>query len=169
MKPEMMTEKTIQVIQEAQNKALRNSNQSITPAHMLYALVNIQESLVKELLSKLMVDISGLNKAIDTVINKLPEVLNAKDLYMDRDASELMVHAEDSMKAFKDSYLSVEHLFLGFFKLSDKQFKNLFKQFGISENTFKDALKDVRKDRTVTSDNPEASYDALSKYGRDLV
>jgi len=169
MKPEMMTEKTRQVIQEAQNKALRNSNQSITPAHMLYALVNIQESLVKELLSKLMVDISGLNKAIDTVINKLPEVLNAKDLYMDRDASELMVHAEDSMKAFKDSYLSVEHLFLGFFKLSDKQFKNLFKQFGISENTFKDALKDVRKDRTVTSDNPEASYDALSKYGRDLV
>jgi ATP-dependent Clp protease ATP-binding subunit ClpB len=157
------------VIQEAQNKALRNSNQSITPAHMLYALVNIQESLVKELLSKLMVDISGLNKAIETVINKLPEVLNAKDLYMDRDASELMVHAEDSMKAFKDSYLSVEHLFLGFFKLSDKQFKNLFKQFGISENTFKDALKDVRKDRTVTSDNPEASYDALSKYGRDLV
>jgi len=169
MKPEMMTEKTRQVIQEAQNKALRNSNQSITPAHMLYALVNIQESLVKELLSKLMVDISGLNKAIETVINKLPEVLNAKDLYMDRDASELMVHAEDSMKAFKDSYLSVEHLFLGFFKLSDKQFKNLFKQFGISENTFKDALKDVRKDRTVTSDNPEASYDALSKYGRDLV
>ena len=169
MKPETMTEKTRQVMQEAQNKALRHKNQAITPAHILHALINIDESLVSELLRKMNVDLTGFNSAIEKEINKIPEVSNASDLYMNREASELMVHAEDSMKTYKDAYLSVEHIFLACFKLNDRTFKDLFKRFEITEKGFKEALRSIRKDRTVTSDNPEASYDALSKYGRDLV
>ena len=156
-------------MQEAQNLALRHKNQAITPAHILYALLNIEESLIKELLKKMNVDTASLNEAVDSEIKKIPEVSNAGELYMNRDAGELMVHAEDSMKAFKDTYLSVEHVFLAYFKLNTRAFKDLFKRFNITEKGFKEALKGVRKDRNVTSDNPEASYDALSKYGRDLV
>ncbi len=169
MRPESMTEKTRQVIQEAQNIALRHSNQSITPEHILHALISIDESLISELLAKLNIDIKALKKAVEQKISKLPEVSNAKDLYMNRDASELMVHAEDFMKTYQDTYMSVEHLFLAFYKLNDKSLKKLLESFDITQKAFKEVLEGVRKNRTVNSDNPEASYDALSKYGRDLV
>ncbi|MFP4078757.1 MAG: ATP-dependent chaperone ClpB [Candidatus Izemoplasmataceae bacterium] len=169
MNAEKMTEKTRQAIQEAQNVALRYNQQTITPSHIMMALLTVEQSLINELLKKMNVDIEVFKDAIRREIEKNPEVDNAQNLYMNRSAQQLMVHAEDIMKSYKDEYMSVEHLFLAYFKLKDHALQSIFKNHNITKKGFEEALKSVRKDRNVTTDNPEDSYDALSKYGRDLV
>ncbi|MFW5913696.1 MAG: Clp protease N-terminal domain-containing protein, partial [Bacillota bacterium] len=169
MNAEKMTEKTRQALQEAQNVALRYNHQTITPSHIMMALLTLEKSLINELLKKMNVDVEAFKDDIRKEIEKNPEVGNAQDLYMTRAAQQLMVHAEDIMKSYKDEYMSVEHLFLAYFKLKDSALQSIFKNHGITKKGFEEALKGVRKDRNVTTDNPEDSYDALSKYGRDLV
>ncbi|MFW5893374.1 MAG: ATP-dependent chaperone ClpB, partial [Bacillota bacterium] len=149
--------------------ALRYNHQTITPSHIMMALLTLEKSLVSELLKKMNVDVNAFKDDIRKEIEKNPEVKNAQNLYMTRSAQQLMVHAEDIMKSYKDEYMSVEHLFLAYFKLKDSALQSIFKTHNITKKGFEEALKGVRKDRNVTSDNPEDSYDALSKYGRDLV
>ncbi len=169
MNAENMTEKTRQALQEAQNLALRYNHQKITPAHIVYVLLTLESSLIAELLKKMHVDVQAFKEEIRQIVAGNSEVENAQDLYMTRSAQQLMVYAEDIMKTYKDTYMSVEHLFLAVFKLKDSSIEKAFKNHNITKKGFEEALKGVRKDRNVTTDNPEDSYDALSKYGRDLV
>ncbi len=168
MNPEKMTEKMREATQEAQNIALRYNHQKLTPEHFHLALLTISDSLVVELLKKMNVDTKAYQDTLRSHLEKEPAVENGGEMYMSREASRIMLRAEDVRKEFKDSYLSVEHLYLVLLReKSDEQ--SVFRQFGVTEQKFLETLKQVRKNRNVTSDNPEASYNALEKYGRDLV
>ncbi len=168
MNPENMTEKMRETSQEAQNIALRYNHQKLTPEHFHLALLTISDSLIMELLKKMDVDVKAYQDAVRSLLEKEPTVENAGDMYMNRQASRAMLLAEDVRKEFKDSYVSVEHLYIALLREQGKS-KAVFERFNVTEKSFKETLKEVRKDRTVTSDNPEASYNALEKYGRDLV
>jgi len=168
MNPENMTEKMRETSQEAQNIALRYNHQKLTPEHFHLSLLTISDSLIMELLKKMDVDVKAYQDAVRSLLEKEPTVENAGDMYMNRQASRAMLLAEDVRKEFKDSYVSVEHLYIALLREQGKS-KAVFERFNVTEKSFKETLKEVRKDRTVTSDNPEASYNALEKYGRDLV
>jgi len=167
MKPENMTAKMRETAQEAQNVALRYNHQELTPTHFHLALLSIGDSLIVEILKKLGIDTAAYTDAVREQIEKLPEIDDPGDLRLTREASRVMLKAEDIMKSYKDSYMSVEHLYLALYEHKDS--RQLMERFGVDRKSFEEALKDVRKNRTVESDNPEASYDALEKYGRDLV
>lgn len=169
MNPEKMTENTRNVAQEAQNIALRYNHQQLTPSHFHLALLTIDESLINDLLKKMKHDVNAIKGDLNRELEKLPSVENASDLYMSRNGQQLFVKAEDIQKQFSDDYLSVEHLYLALFKVSDEPTKRVLNTHNVSEKAFRDTLDSVRKNQKVDSQNPEASYNALEKYGRDLV
>ncbi len=169
MNPEKMTENTRNVAQEAQNIALRYNHQQLTPSHFHLALLTIDESLINDLLKKMKHDVNAIKGDLNRELEKLPSVENASDLYMSRNGQQLFVKAEDIQKKFSDDYLSVEHLYLALFKVSDEPTKRVLNTHNVSEKAFRDTLDSVRKNQKVDSQNPEASYNALEKYGRDLV
>ncbi len=169
MNLEKMTENTRNVAQEAQNIALRYNHQQLTPSHFHLALLTIDESLINDLLKKMKHDVNAIKGDLNRELEKLPSVENASDLYMSRNGQQLFVKAEDIQKKFSDDYLSVEHLYLALFKVSDEPTKRVLNTHNVSEKAFRDTLDSVRKNQKVDSQNPEASYNALEKYGRDLV
>ncbi len=169
MNPENMTQKMRETAQEAQSVALRMNQQNITPEHFHLAMLTISDSLVVEILKKMDVDVGAYRERVREFVEKNPTVENASEMYMSREASRLLLKAEDVMKKFKDNYLSLEHLYIALLGLKEAESQKVFEEFGIDEKKFRDALRAVRGDRNVTSDNPEASYNVLEKYGRDLV
>ncbi len=169
MKPEQMTAKMREAFQEAQNIALRYNHQKISTDHFHLALITIEDSLIAELLKKMNVDLDAYRDAVRGNVETYPEVENAGELYMTRKASQVLLKAEDIMKKMKDSYMSVEHFYMALIREKDENTEKVLERFGIDEKSFKNQLEEVRKDRSVTSDNPEESYNALEKYGRDLV
>ncbi len=169
MNPEKMTEKMRQVVQEAQNTAIRNDHQKLTPTHFHYGLLQVEESLIVDLLNGMKIDVDGLKAAVLNVLKKESSVSGSNELYMDRPTSQLFIKAEDRQKALKDNYLSVEHLYLALFEIDDVATKTLLKDFKIEKKVFLETLQGVRKNQRVTSDHPESGYNALEKYGRDLV
>ncbi len=169
MKPEKMTAKMREAFQEAQNSALRYNHQKLIPSHFHMGLLNIQDSLVVDILTRLNVDVSALKQDLVKVLEKEPRVENAEDLYMSRDAQTLMIKTEDIQKAFKDSFMSVEHIYLALFESKDEATNNLLNTYQIDKKSVKETLDSIRKNKKIDSDNPEASYEALEKYGRDLV
>ncbi len=169
MKPENMTTKMKEVTQEAQNTAIRYNHQKLIPTHFHYGLLNVEDSLIADLLKKMNKDINQINNALKKVLDKEPSVESSEEMYLSRNASALFLKAEDIQKTFKDEFLSVEHLYLALFENDDIASKTILKDFGIDKQGFKKTLEAVRKDKRVTTDNPEATYKALEKYGRDLV
>ncbi len=169
MTPEKMTAKMREAFQEAQNSALRYSHQKLIVSHFHMGLLSIQESLIVDILNRMNIDVEALKSDLANVLQKEPSVSDAKDLYMSREAQTLLIKSEDIQKSYKDAYLSVEHMYLALFKSSDSETKALLKSYQIEEKTFKETLNNIRKNKKVDSDNPEASYEALDKYGRDLV
>ena len=162
------TQKSIEAVNQCEKIAYDHGHQEIDQEHFLYSLLTIDDSLLASLLEKM-----GINK--ETFLSQVQELLNKKpkvsggQVYMSNDLNQVLLHGEDEMKAMKDEYVSVEHLFLAMIKHPNKAVKELFRAYGITRNRFLQVLSQIRGGQKVTSDNPEETYDSLEKYGYDLV
>ena len=168
MNIQKFTQKSIEAINECQKVANEYGNQVIDTEHLLYALLTQEDSLIGKLAEKMGVDQEAFKSAVIAEIQKKPKVIGGQ-LQMSQDLNNVLLSAEDEAKAMGDDYVSVEHIFLCMMKKGSKATKEIFRTFGITRETFLKALSTVRGNQRITSDNPEATYDALSKYGTDLV
>ena len=172
MNSQKLTQKSIEAIQKAQSLAVKNENSQIDQEHLLYALLIQDGSLIKELLKKMNVR-EEFEEEIKREISKKPRMhSNARQMdqvYIARDVDEALTEAENIAEKMKDEYVSVEHIMLGLLDKANSNLKSLFRTFNIDKNSFLKVLSDVRGGQRVTSDNPEETYDALKKYGTDLV
>ena len=168
MNAENYTRKSLEAVQTAQAMAQENHNNYITPEHLLYALADQDGGLIPSLLGKMGVDVNGLLAELDSAIGQLPKVGNADSVYLSADANRALNAAEKAAKSMGDEYTSVEHLMIGIFAAATPAIKRIFADHGITKNAFTAELSKV-KSAPVTGDNPESTYDALTKYGTDLV
>ena len=168
MNAQNFTQKTLEMIQTAKSMAMENNNQYITPEHLLYALVDQDGGLIPSLLGKMGVDCNAVLSELDTAIEGMPKVSGDYEIYLSREADRVMNAAEKSAKSLGDEYLSVEHVMIGIFASPTPAIKRIFDGHGITKAKFTEELSKVKKG-PVTGDNPENSYDALKKYGTDLV
>ena len=172
MNNQKFTQKTIEVINNAQTMAIQNGNSQIEQEHLLYALLTYENSLIKQLLKKMNVTDSFENE-IKNEINKMPKMSGASraidSVYISQDVNNVLIESENIAKNMKDEYISVEHIMIGLIEKPNLKLKNLFKIFNITKNEFLKVLATVRGNTRVTTDNPEETYDALKKYGSDLV
>ncbi len=162
------TQNSLQAVQSCEKVAYDYGNQEIAQEHLLYALVTQDDSLILKLLEKMNVQGTLFINRVEEAINKRPKVQGGQ-VFVGQDLNNVLIHAEDEAKQMGDEYVSVEHLFLALLKHASREMKALFREFGINRNSFLQALSSVRGNQKVTSDNPEATYDALAKYGTDLV
>ena len=162
------TQNSLQAVQSCEKIAVDYGNQEIAQEHLLYALVTQDDSLILKLLEKIGVQDTLFVNRVEQQINKRPKVQGGQ-VYVGQDLNNVLIHAEDEAKQMTDEYVSVEHIFLALIKYASKDMKELFREFGIDRNSFLQALSTVRGNTRVTSDNPEATYDTLNKYGQDLV
>ena len=169
MNAEKFTQKTIETIQTAQNMAQENGNQYITPEHLLYALIDQDGGLIGTLFTRMGVDCDTVLAELDTVISNLPRVSGAgSEVYASSETGKVLAFAERVAKNMQDDFISVEHIMLGIFQHPTREIKRIFNNHGITKDGFTTQLSKVKTGR-VTSDNPESTYDALMKYGTDLV
>ena len=168
MNAQNLTEKSLEAVQTAQSMALENRNNYIMPEHLLYALVDQDGGLIPSLLGKMGVDCNAVLAELDSAIAALPKVGSTSEAYLSGEASRVITAAEKAAKSMGDAYVSVEHLMIGFFAAPTAAIKRIFSDHGITKNAFTTELSKV-KSSPVTGDNPESTYDALSKYGTDLV
>ena len=168
MNIQKFTQKSIEAINECQKVANEYGNQVIDTEHLLYALLTQEDSLIGKLAEKMGIDQEAFKSAVIAEIQKKPKVIGGQ-LQMSQDLNNVLLSAEDEAKAMGDDYVSVEHIFLCMMKKGSKATKEIFRTFGITRETFLKALSTVRGNQRITTDNPEATYDALSKYGTDLV
>ena len=163
------TQKTIETLQTAKRMAEENHNGYITPEHILYGLIDQDGGLIPSLLGKMGVNCDTLLGELDTEISKLPQVGGSvQSVYLSPEADRVIHAAEQAAKSLGDEYLSVEHLMLGLFAAPTASIRRIFESHGLRKAAFSEALSKV-KSGPVTSDNPESTYDALTKYGTDLV
>ena len=162
------TQKSIESIQECDKIAMEYGNQAIDQEHFLHSLVTISDSLIAKLIERMDVDINYFDNCVIQAIEALPKVQGG-ERHMSQALNDVLVSAEDEAKKMGDEYVSVEHLFLSMLKKPNKAVKDIFKEFGITRESFLSVLETVRGSQRVTSDNPEGTYEALSKYGQDLV
>ena len=168
MNAQNYTQKTIEAIQTAQSMAQENNNSYITPEHLLYALVDQDGGLIPSRLGRMGVDCNGLLSELDSEISALPKVSGNPEVYISNETSRVISAAEKAAKSMGDEYMSVEHLMIGIFAAPTPAIKRIFSAHGITKNAFTTELSKV-KTAPVTGDNPESTYDALNKYGTDLV
>ncbi|MDD6018041.1 MAG: ATP-dependent chaperone ClpB [Clostridiales bacterium] len=167
---EKLTEKSIESINHAQELSRDRRNPEITEMHLLHALLDERDDLNFQLFTSMGKDAQAMLADIDAEIAKLPTLGNGEaGKYMTSDLGSALSQAEEEAKRMGDSYVSVEHLMLGLIEKPDASIKALFKKYGISRNDFLSALKAVRGNTRVNSDNPESTYDVLTKYGQDLT
>ena len=162
------TQKSVESINNSQKIAMDHGNQAIEQLHILYSLLDIEDSLIEKLLEKMEVSVEDFKRALEEKINSLPKVSGGQQ-YFSQDANKVMMNAEDHAKAMGDEYVSVEHLFLALLKDGDKKIQELFKEFHITKDGFLQALSSVRGNQKVVTDNPEGTYDSLNKYGYEMV
>ena len=164
------TQKSQEAVQLSQKIALENGNQQIDQEHLAAALMEVEDSLIANLVTKMGIQKEAFAGEINTLIGKLPKVSGASGQeYLTVDMNKVLTGAEDEAKAMGDDYVSVEHLFLCMLRNPNRAMKELFRNYGITRERFLQALSTVRGNQRVTSDNPEATYDTLNKYGSDLV
>ena len=172
MNIQKFTQKSIETIQKAQNLAIEHENSQIDQEHLLYALLIGENSLIKELLKKMNVS-EEFERTIKKEIDNKPSMhSNARQMnqvYISRDVDEALTAAENTAEKMKDEYVSVEHIMIGLIDKANLKLKELFRTFNINKNSFLKVLSEVRGNTRVTTDNPEETYDALKKYGTDLV
>ena len=169
MNAEKYTQKTLDAVKTAQSMAQENGNQYLTPEHLLYALVDQDGGLIASLFGKMRVDCDGLLSELDTLIRRLPKVSGGSgEVYASPETGKILNLAEKTAEKLHDDYISVEHLMLAIFSEGTSDVKQLLQSHGITRSRFTDELSKV-KTAPVTSDNPEETYDALKKYGTDLV
>lgn len=162
------TQKSLEAVQNTEKLAYEYGNQQIDQEHLLYSLLTVEDSLIFKLITKMGISGDQFRDEVQQAIGKLPKVSGGQ-VYFSNDANKVLVNAEDEAKAMGDEYVSVEHLFLAMLKQPNKAVKELFRLYGITKESFLQALSTVRGNQCVVSDNPEATYDTLNKYGYDLV
>lgn len=162
------TQKSIEAIQNTEKIANQYGNQEIDQEHLIYALVNLEDSLILKLIEKMEIQPEHFKNRIEQAIEKRTKVQGG-NMYMSQALNDVLINAEDEAKRMGDEYVSVEHLFLMLIKKPNKEVKEIFREYGITRERFLGVLEQVRGNVRVTSDNPEGTYDALSKYGEDLV
>ena len=167
------TQKSLEAINEARAEARTRGQQQLEQAHLLYALLKENNALIPQLVRAMGRDSDGLRGGCEQVLSKLPQVRGGAwedgKIYVSSDMDRALIKAADEAKGMKDEYISVEHLFLGLLICADRDMKALFSSQDITREGFLKALSTVRGASRVTSDNPEETYDALKKYGTDLV
>ena len=162
------TTKSMETIQRCEKLAYDYGNQEITQEHFLYSILTIEDSLILKLIDKMGINKEAFLSQVQEMLGKLTKVSGGQ-VYISNDLNKVLISAEDEMKAMGDEYVSVEHLFLSLLKHPSKTIKELFRGYGITRERFLTALAEVRGNQKVTSDNPEATYETLEKYGYDLV
>ena len=168
MSSQNLTQKSLEAIQTAQGMALENKNSMIMPEHLLYALVDQDGGLIPTLLGRMGADCNSILSELDTLISALPKLGGSAEVYASPETGRIIAAAEKEAKKSGDEYISVEHLMLGIFEAATGAVKRLFSDHGITRQAFVSELSKV-KTSPVTGDNPEDTYDALAKYGTDLV
>ena len=173
MNMQKFTQKSIEAIQEAQSLALKNQNMQIEEEHLLFSLVNQQNGFISELLKNMNVNVDLLKNELENVIKSLPAVTGSgrepDKVYVSNDVDKALVSAEEEASKMQDEYVSVEHILLGIINNANSKISSIFRNNNINKNTVLTALKSVRGNTRVTSENPEDTYDVLNKYGQDLV
>ncbi len=162
------TQKSVEAVNEAQSIAREYGNQELREEHVLSALVDSKDGLIGGLISKITNNKEAFSKELTNIISRFPKV-SGGNMYISQELESVLDDAEKQAERMKDSYVSVEHIFLSMLDSPTKDMKELFKNFGVTKDKFLSALKDVRGNSNVTNENPEDTYDVLKKYGRDLV
>ena len=167
------TQKSIEAIQAAQSLAVENGNQQVSQPHVLLALLQQKDGLIGQLIDRMGVPVDSFTSAVSGAVGALPKVSGGgrepDKIYVSQQLDQALNAAEKQAGRMKDDFVSVEHIFLGLIQNPESSLKQLFQTFEITEQRFLTALKDVRGNQRVTSDNPEETYDVLQKYGQDLV
>ena len=173
MNAQKFTQKSLEAIQSAQQLTIERQNMQLEEEHLFYALLTQEDGLIPQLLLKMNCNIQSLTKEAEKLLDKFPHVSGpgreAGKIYVSADVDQVLNAAEKTADNMKDDYVSVEHLFLSLLEHPNQNLSQLFKTFGIDKNNFLNALVSVRGNTRVTSDSPEATYDALKRYGTDLV
>lgn len=173
MNAQKFTQKSLEAIQEAQNLAIENNNMQIEEEHLVAALLQQRDGLIPQLLKKMNVDCDAVQQVVKEKISRIPGVTGpgreAGKIYVSTDVDAVLTAAEKEADRMKDEYVSVEHILLAILNRPNNAVKDVFQRFGVEKNAFLAALSSVRGNTRVTSDTPEETYDALSKYGQDLV
>ena len=169
MNLQKFTQKSIEAIQNAQSYAVEYGNPQIEQQHLLVAFLRQEEGLIPGLLQKMNVNVNGFLQAVENEVKKLPRVSGGGQTYVASDLEKTLVAAERLAGNMTDEYVSVEHIFMAMVNEPNRALKEIFRQYGVTKEGFMKALAEVRGNARVTSDSPEATYDALKKYGTDLV
>ena len=169
MNIQKFTQKSVEAINNCEKIAYDYGNQEIDQEHFLYSLMTIDDSLIASLIEKMNIDKDVFLKNIEQLLNQKNKVSGDVKLYISNDLNKVLINAEEEAKRMGDSYVSVEHLMLALIASPNRAIKQLFKTYGINRESFLSVLATVRGNQTVNSDNPEATYDTLSKYATDLV
>ena len=162
------TQNSIQAINDCEKYVYEYGNQQMDEEHLLYALLRLEDSLIGKLIEKMGIQKELFTDTVEAALRKLPKVSGGQ-VYVGQDLNKVLVSAENEAKAMGDEYVSVEHLFLTMLRYPNRAMRELLKEFAITRERFLQALSTVRGNQKVTSDNPEATYDTLQKYGTDLV
>ncbi|PWT27165.1 ATP-dependent chaperone ClpB [Butyrivibrio fibrisolvens] len=168
MNIQKFTQKSLEAVNNCDSVANEYGNQEIEQEHLLYSLLTIDDSLIANLMEKMDIDLDALISRVERSIQKRPKVQGGRT-YVGENLNKVLINAENEAKALGDSFVSIECLFLALLRYPNKEIKTIFKEFDITRELFLKALSGVRGNRTVDSDNPEATYDTLSKYGEELV
>lgn len=173
MNAQKFTQKSLESIQAAQDMAIEYQNNAIEQAHLLYALLNQENGLIPQLMTKMNVDSQALSNLVLQKISAMPKISGSGrqsgTVYISQNADKTLIEAEKTAKNMKDEYVSVEHIFLSLTETSDTDIKEIFRAFSIDKNKFLTVLMEVRGNTKVTNQNPEETYDVLAKYGQELV
>ena len=172
MNVQKFTQKSLEAIQKAQDIAVQNQNSQIEEEHLILALLEQEDSLIKELLNKIGIP-ENFERDIRSKVENDPKMVGgarkADSIYVSQDVDIVLTNSEKIADKMKDEYVSVEHIMLAIFDNPSNEIKNIFKRYNINKNDFLKALSSVRGNTRVTNDNPESTYDVLKKYGQDLV
>ena len=162
------TQKSIEAVKDCEKLAYEYGNQEIDQEHLVVALTEQNDGLISKMIEKMEINLNHFKNNAIAYLNKKPKVQGGQ-IHISNELNKVLITAEDEAKAMGDEYVSVEHLFLSLLKNPNKQIANLWKEYGITRERFLKVLSEVRGNQRVTSDNPEATYDTLEKYGQDLV
>ena len=163
------TQNSLQAVQDMEKLAYEYGNQEMDQEHLLLALLQLDDSLIKKLITKMQIQEDYFEDRVKMAVDQKTKVSGAGQLYVSNDLNKVLINAEDEAKQMGDEYVSVEHLFLALLKYPNRVMKVIIKEFGLTRDRFLSALSTVRGNQRVTSDNPEVTYDTLTKYGTDLV
>ena len=170
MNIQKFTQKSVEAVNGCEKIALEYGNQTVEAMHLLYSLINIDDSLITTVLKKMGIDTESFKRDALNAIAGFPKVSGSTgSMYFSQNANKALTQAEDKAKAMGDEYVSVDHIFLSIMDTGDADVNKLLKSYGITRDSFLKALSEVRGNQKITSDNPEGTFDALNKYGYDLV